>query len=821
MLNDVRFALRALWRSPGFATSAILALALGIGANAAVLSVVYDVLLKPLPYANPERLMRLYERNLGQGIARGHVSAGTFVDWRARSHAFEGIAVFTSGEALWAFGDGYEVIKTSAVSPALFSLLRTSPVLGRTFGPGDDERAGVVISSALWQRRFGGTPGVLGQSVRVEGRVPLPIIGVMPRGFAFPEGTDAWTNLPFLRPISPGERQVRYYNAFARLARGATLVEARNELATISSQLEVEQPRSNAGWTSEMEPLAEATSRGARPALLALLGAVGGVLLIACANVANLLLARASARRHEMAVRVALGAGVTRLLRLCAAESLVLAALGTLCGVILGAWIRHGLAFFAPPEGLRVTDGDLNAAWVLANVAAGLATAVLTGLPPAWVALRLRHQRLTSPGRAVTGRGASLRRWLIVGEVSVVVVLLTSALILGRSFVKLRGVDLGFDTERVLSVETRWPTGRFATPSGRPWALVQQAVDGLVAAARSIPGVTAAGVVSDLPLRGDPSSGSMWRADAPGVSGNQPPASAGDQWKADITVVTPGYFETLGIPLLRGRTFADADRLTDAQLTDPALPRAAVAVINSIFAARYFPDVDPVGRRLVLFDDQTFGRTRTIVGIVADVRARALAEAGQPMIFLPHAEHPTVLRPTLVIRSTLPPESLAATVRERLKAFDAQLLVLRTQPMDEVVGGSLSGPRFNLLLVGSFAIVALGLAAIGIFGLVAQLVNVRTREIGIRAALGARSGDILRLVVKEGMGPVGFGAVAGVAGSLAATRAIRSMLFGVTPLDPVSVVASTALVAAVSLLACYLPARRALRVDPIVALRDE
>ncbi|MGH9371885.1 MAG: FtsX-like permease family protein, partial [Vicinamibacterales bacterium] len=455
-------------------------------------------------------------------------------------------------------------------------------------------------------------------------------------------------------------------------------------------------------------------------------------------------------------------------------------------------------------------------------ICAGLATAALTGLAPALQATRADYLGVVrSPGRAVTQCGTSIRRWLIAGEIAVVVVLLTSAALLVRSFAKLRGVDLGYETERVLSVETRWPTGRFVTPSRRPWFLVQQAVDGMVAEVRSIPGVEGAGLVTDLPLTGDPSSGSMWRADAPGASGLKPPASARDQWKADISVVTAGYFQALGIHFLKGRNFSEADRFTEEQLTNLETPRAGVAVINRVLAARYFPNEEPIGKTLVLFDDQTFGRTRTIVGIVADMRVRAVAEAARPMIFLPHAQYPNVTRPTIAVRSSLPPDVIAGAVRERLRLFDPQLLVLRTRTMNDVVSGALSRPRFNLLLVGSFAVVALGLAAIGTYGVVALLVTQRTREIGIRVALGARRPDILHLVVREGMSPVFVGAAAGVVGSVAATSAIRSMLFGVTRLDPVSFAVAPVVLAAVALLACYLAARGALRVDLLIALREE
>ena len=400
--------------------------------------------------------------------------------------------------------------------------------------------------------------------------------------------------------------------------------------------------------------------------------------------------------------------------------------------------------------------------------------------------------------------------------------LLTGALLLVRTFVSLRSVDLGFQPEHVVNVQTRWPIGKLfpGTPGVRPWPRVQQAVDGLVAAIISVPGVEAAGLISDVPLTGDPYAGSVWRAEAPGASGLTPPSDPRDRWQADLSVVTAGYFPAMNIPFLRGRNFTDDDRLSDEQLNAKVVPRTGVVVVNSAFASRYFPGEDPVGRALVLYDDQTFGWSRTIVGVVGDVRARRVAEAPRPA-FLPHAQQPDGFRPTIAVRSMLPPEAIASAIRRRIAEFDPQLLVQRIRPMDEVVSGALSRPRFNLVLLCSFAVVALALSAVGIYGVLAFLVTERTREIGIRMALGARAADVRRLMLREGMAPVIVGGAAGIVASLAATRAVRSMLFGVTPLDPFSFAAAPALLATVALVACYLPARRATRIDPLVALRDE
>jgi putative ABC transport system permease protein len=832
MLRDVLYAVRTLRRSPGFAASAILALALGVGANTAVFSVVYAVLLKPLPYPDPDRLVRLSERNAA-GVDSGVVSIGTFVDWRSRSRTLDAVAVYTepaSGGTLWGAGDRFDVVKSSAVSPALFPMLRVSPILGRTFRPEGEQdkpsgdRGKAVISYGLWQRYFGGAPDIVGRSVTVEGRFPLEVVGVMPRGFAFPEQTDAWVNLAFVSEPPAARRRAQSFHTIARLRPGATIDRARVELRGISAQLAAEQPASNAGWTAEVAAQAGSDTAAAKPALLALLGAVAGVLLIGCASVANLLLARASARRHELAVRLALGAGTLRLVRQCLTEAVVLSAVGAVAGLALGEWLARVLVHLAPPDIPRLGDVGMNGALVLFAAGTALVSAAFIGLAPALQARRASHEGGLRPdARAATSRGGSVRRLLIAGEVAVVVLLLTGALLLVRTFVKLRGVDLGFQPQHVLNVSTRWPIGKLfpSAPGVKPWPRVQRAVDGLLASVGTVPGVEAVGLISDVPLTGDPFSGSVWRADAAGASGLTPPSDPHDRWRADLSMVTPGYFPALGVPIVRGRNFLDSDRLSDDQLNNPKLPRPGVVIVNSAFASRYFPGEDAVGRTLIVYDDQEFGWSRTIIGVAADVRGRAVAETPAPALFIPHAQHPDVFIPSLIVRTALPFDAVAAAIRQRIAAYDPQLLVQRIQPMDDVVSGALSRPRFNLVLLGSFAFVALALSAVGIYGVLAYLVAQRTREIGIRMALGARAADVLRLVLGEGMMPVMVGAAAGIVAAVLATRSLRSMLFGVTPLDPVSFAAAPALLGAVALLACYVPARRATRVDPLVALRED
>jgi predicted permease len=828
-VTDIRYALRTLLRSPGFTFSAVLALALGIGANTAVFSVVYAVLLKPLPYPDADRLVALSERNLAENVHEGVASAGTFVDWRSRSRLLESVAVYAplmNGETIWDLGGRSAVVRTTGVSPSLFSLLGVHPIIGGGFRdeyaePPAGALGQFVISYGLWQRAFGGASDIVGRKVTLEGRLPREIVGVMPPGFDFPGRTDAWTSVP-LPSVAPPERRNRSFFVVGRMRPHATLAELRRELDGLSEQFAVENPASNKGWTAEAEPLAGSDVGPARFALLALMAAVAGVLLIGCANVANLLLARAVSRARELAVRAAIGAGTWRLARLVLVEAAVLAAAGVAAGLLLGTWLAGVLVRLAPPDIPRLDDVRTSGAVFAFAAVAGAAATIFTALLPAIQTARAgRRGGLRADARAATGRSAAVRRWLVASEVAVVVLLLTGAMLLVRTFVKLRGVDLGFDTDHVVEVEARWPIGTLFGKPGQQWPRVQRAVDGLIDALASIPGVQSVGIISDVPLASGPTEVPVWRIDAPGAHDLNPPTEPAARWTTDVQVVSSGYFPALRVPILRGRNFTAADRFTDDQLVRSDRLRTGVVIVNTAFASRYFAGEDPVGRTIVLPDLSTFAAVRTIVGVAADVRARAVTAAAGPTAYIPHTQNPDMFRPSLVVRSALPFDAAAGALRQRIAAYDPTLLVLRIRPMDDVVSGALSRPRFNLLLLSSFALVALALAAIGIYGVLAYLVTQRTREIGIRVALGARPGDVLAMLVREGMAPVAAGASAGAAASLLAARAIRSLLFGVTPLDPISLAGAPLLLAAVALLACYLPARRALDVDPIVALRDE
>jgi putative ABC transport system permease protein len=825
MLHDLRFAIRALRRSPAFAVSALLALALGIGANTAVFSVVYAVLLKPLPYADPGRLVKLSETNEAERRDEGRVSRGTFVDWRARTRTLESIAAHSSGgEALWTIGDQIQVVRVAAATPSLAQVLAVQPMLGRWF-PDEgttSQPTRVVISHGLWQRAFGGAADVVGRRVLIEGRTSREIAGVMPEGFAFPDRTDAWVSLAPGGTMGPQQRRFISYHVVGRMRSGVALSDVRVEFDTLAAQLAAEHPASNAGWTARVVPLAGSDAVAARAGLLALLAAVAGVLLIGCANVANLLLARATSREREVAVRLALGAGLRDLMRQCLAEAVVLSLGAAALGIAIGAWIATALVSLAPADIPRVGDVTLTSVMWFALGAAVLTAAFLAVIPALHAAAVAGRQTLRPDARAATPRAALLRRVLIGGEVALVVLLLTGALLFLRTFVSLRGVDLGFQPDRVWSVSTRWPIGRFASAPGvRMWPRIQTAVDGLLETVAAVPGVEAVGLITEVPLTASPYSGTVWRDDAPGAAGLTAPTDRRDRWRADLSIVTAGYFDALRLPFLRGRNFSDSDRWSADQLNASRAPDGGVAIVNQAFAERYFPGQDPVGRALVLYDDQTFGWHRTIVGIVADVRGRAVAEPAEPTVFIPHAQHPDVFLPSLVVRASLPPSAVAPAIRDSIARYDPQLLVQRIRPMEEVVAGALSRPRFNLLLVGSFALVGLLLAAIGIYGVVSFLVAQRTREIGIRMALGARAADVRRLVVRDGMTPVMAGILLGLLAAVPSTRAIRSLLFGVAPFDAVSFAMAPGLLVLVALAACLLPARRATQVDPLVALRED
>ncbi|HEU4628648.1 MAG TPA: ABC transporter permease [Gemmatimonadaceae bacterium] len=826
--HDLRYAARSFRRAPGFTAAAVAALALGIGANTAVFAVVHAVVLAPLPYAEPERLVRLWERNLEQHVEHGPVSPGTFVELRARSHTLQRLALF--GERDMIFSEDGETWQShaAAVSPALFDLLGVRPVLGRALPPEGDRGAPdgrqdeMVIGYGLWQRRFGGDPAVVGRTVRMDERWSYTIVGVMPPGFAFPVGTELWVPLTYGPTVSPVERQFRYYGMVGQLRPGYTPAQAAQESAAIAARLGAEFPASNAGWSVALAPLDRSIVGATRPTLLVLLGLAGCVLLIACGNVATLAVARAAARQHETAVRVALGAGRQRLLRQWAAEGLLLALLGGAAGVVVGYWSGRLLLALAPADLPRLEEVAFGGPVLLFALALTGATALMVGLAPALRARRTTPLAAMRGGRTDAGGtgGARPRAWLLGAQVALTMVLTVAAALLLRSFERLQAVDLGYRRHDVLAAEVRVPIGRFRANPDRPWFERAQYYDQLLTELGRLPGVRSVAGITTVPLTGEIGSGSLWRTDAPGAHGRRPPTSAADQWTAAIQVVTPGYFATMGIPVLRGRGFTADDRFTQRQLTEPGAPRPpGVAVVNEAFARRYWPDGDPVGQRVFLFDDQSYAAYRTIVGVVRDARVEAVAAPASPAVFLPFAQHPG-RELSLVLRTDLPPARLVAPVTDRLRAFGA-VTVVSVRPLDAVVAGTLARPRFTLLLVASFAALALLIASVGVSGGVGFLVARRTQEIGLRMALGAAPRRVLWLMLREGLRPVLLGLGIGAIGAVAVARAMRVLLYGVPPLDGASFAAAAAILLAAAVVAAVLPARRAAGVDPLRALRSE
>ncbi|HUQ80645.1 MAG TPA: ABC transporter permease [Gemmatimonadaceae bacterium] len=823
--HDLRHAIRGFRRSPGFTIAAVAALSLGIGANTAVFSVVHAVVIAGLPYPGSERLVRLWESSAAQHVERGTVSPGTFGDLRARSRTLERLAMYGERDFLISDGDETWQSRAAAISPALFEMLGTRPYVGRLFPPDDGPSpyAGtfneIVISHELWQRRFGGDSSVIGRTIRVDGRWAYTIVGVAQPRFAYPAGVEIWTPLAYSRSVAETERQFRYYDVVAKLRAGHTIQEAERETAAIAAQLGTEYPASNAGWTVELASLRDTIVGDTRSALLVVFGLAVCVLLVAGGNVATLAVARAASRRHETAVRLALGAANERLLRQWIAEGLLLATLGGLGGVAIGYLSGQVLIALAPSSIPRLNEVAFTTQVIIFSAIVTLVTGIAVGLAPA---LRARDARLIDAMRSRTASGAGgvrTREWLVGAQVAVTLVLTVAAALLFRSFERLQSTDLGYRRHDIISAQIRVAGGRFTGPTS--WYQRVLYYDEMMTALGRIPGVRSVAGTTNVPLTGDLGAGSMWRADAPGAHGRQPPTSAADQWKGAIQIVTPSYFGTMGIPVVRGRDFTPADRFERDVLVNLQAPRPpGVAIINEAMAKRFWPDRDPLGSTIVVFDDLSFASSRTIVGVVRDVRAELVQSPASPSIFLPLAQHPG-RGLSLVLRTDLPPDQLTATVTNRLRAFDSAISVTSVSSLDAVVDSSLSKPRFTLMLVAGFAVLALAIAGIGVFGIVAFLVARRTQEIGIRVALGAQRGSVLWLVVREGLRPVVSGVAVGCLGGIAVARAMRAVLYGLAPLDLVSFAAAVALLLAASLLAAAVPARRATSVDPLRSLRSE
>ncbi len=820
LLQDLRFAGRTLLKRPAFTLIAILTLALGIGANTAIFSVVDSVLLAPLPFHDPDRLAMIWASNPDFARQVGlpdklPVSPATFYDWKT-AKSFEKMAI-VSADRLSLTGDGDpEQIAAAKVSGELFQALGTPALLGRILLPEDDDkgkRTTILLSHEFWQRRFGGDRHVIGRVLHVDG-MPLTVVGVMPAGFAFPRGgemphgfgfaaqPDVWVPQAFT-PERRHNRGNRGYLAIGLLKPGVSIPQAQAEMTAISQRVEKAYPDSDAGWHNRVAPMRRELVGDIRPALLILLAAVGVVLLIACVNVASLLLAQAAARQKEIAVRTALGAGRGRMVRQLLTESALLALSGGAAGLLLALWGVRAFTLWIPDDVPVSRHLTLDPRVLLFTLGVTLLTGLLAGLAPAFQMTRpdlAESLRDGTRGGSATARGNRTRGVLVIVETALAVVLVVGAGLLIRSFARVAHIDPGFRPEGVLTLQVPISTMKYADGAKR-WAFLNQALERL----RALPGVTATGTVSNLPLSGEEEID--WLV----VEGRPRPAKPSEIPLADLRQASPGYLEAMGIRLLRGRTFNGNDRQGAAR----------VAVVNETLARTYWPGADPIGKRIRFgdFNDKK-PDWLTVVGVVDDVRNSSLEGTPRPQAYLA-ASQGAYSDQYVVLRTKGDPKDLVAAARAAIWSVDRDQPVAEVRTMTKVVSRAVAARRFNMVLLGLFAGLALVLAAVGIYGITAYSVAQRTREMGLRMALGARRGVVLALVLREAGSLALAGLVAGLALAFAATRVMASLLFGVGTADPVTFASVAAMLALVSLFAAWVPGRRATQVDPMVALRTE
>jgi predicted permease len=810
MLNDIRYALRVLRKNPGFTVVVVLILALGIGANTAIFSVIDAALLRPLPYQDPDRLVMVWSSVLKQGLPQIPVSAADFADIRGQNRVFEQMSGFYLDKPDYNFtGRGEpERIHANAISTNLFSTLGVRPVLGRDFLT-DEGQAGrehvAIVSDGFWRRRFGADPQLIGKSVTLDS-VPYTVVGIMPQGFGFPPPMTMMSNsLPadceVWMPLVL-DRTNRDYHPLAGVARlkpGVTVEQARAEVATISRRLEQEHPKSNSGLGGTISPMNLQVIQGSRPALVLLLGAVGFVLLIACANVANLLLNRAAGRRREMAIRAALGASRGRTVRQVLTESVLLALGGAAGGILLALWAVDLLRSY---DGLRVprmAEAAVDGRVLLFTGLVAVATGLIFGLAPAWQASRPNLNEFLKQGsRTLAGGGRrQLRGLLVIAEIALALVLLAGAGLLIRSFSRLVDVNPGFDSHHVLAMTVRLPEFKYPDDAKRAafFDLLLRKVDAL-------PGVVSSGAVNSVPILGWQGMTLVYIEGRPGQT------SISDTPQGNYRVASPNYLRTLRIPVLEGRFFDERDNKGGA----------GVAVISAGMARRYYPGEDAVGKRIKVNDVQA--PWRTIVGIAGDIHDAALDREPEPEFYLPAAQDPWEVM-TVLVRTAGDPARLAAAVRSQVWSLDREQPVYDIKTMDEIVAGSVASRRFSMLLVSLFSAFALLLASLGIYGVVSYSVSQRTREIGIRMAMGAQRSEVLRMMLGQGLRLALIGVVCGLAGAYVVTRAMAGLLYEVRPADPLTLAAVSLLLLGVALVATLVPARRAIEVDPTVALRYE
>ena len=808
LITDIRYGIRSLLKQPGFTAIAVVTLTLGIGANTAIFSVVNTLLLRPLPFTDPDRLVQVWEANRKRGQNTMDVSYPNFADWRDQNQVFEQIAAYSDKTFnLTSIGEP-ERIQGEIVSPSLFPLLGIKPVLGRVLLPEEDHPNkvfSVVISEGLWRRRFNSDPQIIGQTIRLNSE-SFTVVGVVPNiadVFDLPTDTEVW--IPISHSVGFNNRDGHYLDVLARLKPGVMRAQAQADMDRITGALAAQYSFSNTDHGVRLVPLQEQIVGDFRLALLVLLGAVAFVLLIASANVANMLLARAASRQKEIAIRTALGAGRFRLIRQLLTESLLLSLIGGAIGLLLALWGVYLLVAFGPADLPRAKEVALDGRVLTFTLAVSLLTGIIFGLVPALQASRLDlNEALKESGRSATGSASHrrLRSLLVVCEIALSLVLLVGAGLLMRSFLKLQAVNPGFNPNNVLTMKV--------SLRGSNYQKTEPVIafhDQLLEKIKALPGVQSVATRSHVPIAPDDGYANLSFA----IEGRLPgPANRSN---AFYNAISPDYFQTMEIPVRKGRPF---DAHDDQEARN-------VIIINETLAHRYFSGEDPIGKRMTLNDKNPKEEDwATIVGVVKDTKPRALDLTSSPVaeMYMPFAQQPQSSM-ALMIRATNKPESVVAAVRREVQALDKNQLVHSIRTLDSVMSEAVAAPRFRTSLLGVFAVVALILAMVGIYGVMSYAVTQRTREIGIRMALGARAADVVKLIVKNGMGPVLLGVALGLAGAIGLTRLVASFLFGVTPTDALTLATVSLSLILVALIACCLPARRAAKVDPLVALRYE
>jgi putative ABC transport system permease protein len=807
-LHDVRFALRMLRKSPGFTVVAILTLALGIGANTAIFSVVYAVLLKPLPYPDPAQLVSMFEANVKKGVQETGSSYIDFAQWQQQNRTFIFIAAATRHDLTFTGHGEPAELNTIVVTPDYLPLLGAKPLIGRLFSPGDGKKGAapvVIVSETFWRGRFGSDPRIVGRPITLDQR-PFTVVGVMPAGFRSPFFSgqqDIW--IPLAQDPLFGawmdRRGGHWLPVIGRIRPGVSIAQARADMESVSANLAREFPAEDAGWTVHLTPLQREITGDDRVPLFVLLGAAGLVLLIACANIANLFLARAVSRGREMALRRALGAPRARIIRQLLTESALLGLFGAIAGILCAYWGIHALTSFLPADLPQFHPVTLDLRVLAFALVLSAVASLGFGLAPAVLAARSPLEANLKEGASRSGEGRQrhrARRFLAASEIALALVLIVAAGLLLRSLLALTSVNPGFNVARIVKAEVSLPRFQYTTP--RQWnAFANEMLERI----QSQPGLRDSALVCPVPLADDQVNLAF---SLPGA----PPLAPGTPNGADFASVSPAYFRVMEIPLLRGRIFNDLD--------SPTSPR--VAIVGEALARAYFSNGSPIGKQIAIgFPPQT-DVVREIVGVVADVHQKSLHQDPGPMVHVPFSQQPFWGSP-VVIRTSQSASAVAAAVRQVVWSIDPNLPVTDIASMPDALASSVAEPRFRTWLVGLFGLVALVLSAAGIFGVISYSVSTRTREFGVRLALGARPREILKMVLGEGLRLAAVGLGVGAVAALALAQLLKSVLFGVAASDPLTFIGTATFLLAVALAACYIPARRATRIDPVVALRYE